>query len=80
MVARMREKKCDAVNMDTVSIYAVAPVCDRDAGREIGFMCTWGRSPVSMETETEDWESDLADAVGGGKARTRTTRWSQLRG
>ena len=32
----MKDQGCDVVNMDTLSIYAVTPVCAHDAHREVG--------------------------------------------
>ncbi len=62
MIAQMKERGCDAVNMDTLSIYAVAPVCNRDAARPIEYIYV-GTVTDAMQSETDEWVSDLIEAV-----------------
>jgi uridine phosphorylase len=62
IVQHMKDQGCDVVNMDTLSIYAATPVCARDAQREV--RCIYvGTVTDSLEEKTEDWESDLIEAV-----------------
>ena len=62
VVQHMREQGCDVVNMDTLSIYAVTPVCARNAQRDVGYIYV-GTVTDSMGDETEEWKSDLIEAV-----------------
>ena len=58
----MREQGCNAVNMDTLSIYAVTPFCARSAQREVGCIYV-GTVTDSKGDEAEGWDSDLIEAV-----------------
>jgi uridine phosphorylase len=62
LVQHMNEQGCDVVNMDTLSIYAVTPVCAHDAQRDVSCIYV-GTVTDSMGSETEEWSSDLIDAV-----------------
>ena len=62
IVDQMKIRGCDVVNMDTLSIYAVTPVCARDAKRDIGCIYV-GTVTDSMADKTETWQSDLMEAV-----------------
>lgn len=62
LIAQMRAQGCEIVNMDTLSIYAVAPVCARDAQREVSCLYV-GTVTDAAQEETEDWQSDLIEAV-----------------
>ena len=61
-VAQMREKGCEVVNMDTLSLYAVAPVCAREVQEEVSCIYV-GTVTDAAEGETADWQSDLLQAV-----------------
>ena len=67
IVQHMRGQGCDVVNMDTLSIYAVTPVCARDAQRDVGCIYV-GTVTDSMEDKSEDWNSDLIEAVNRKEA------------
>ena len=62
IVEHMKDQGCDVVNMDTLSIYAVTPVCARDASRNVSCIYV-GTITDSAESEGEEWESDLIEAV-----------------
>ena len=62
IVQHMKEQGCDVVNMDTLSIYAVTPVCAHDAQRDIGCIYV-GTVTDSMEDKSDGWDSDLIEAV-----------------
>ena len=62
LVQHMRDQGCDVVNMDTLSIYAVTPVCAQDAKRDVGCIYV-GTVTDSQQDKTEDWKSDLIEAV-----------------
>ena len=62
IVQRMRDKHCDVVNMDTLSVYAVTPVCARDSKRGIGCIYV-GTVTDSKEKDDVNWDSDLIKAV-----------------
>jgi len=67
LIQRMKEKSCDAVNMDVLSIYAVTPVCSRDACREVG--CIYVGTVTDSEGDSDEgWDSDLAEDVKGETA------------
>lgn len=61
-VQHMRDQGCDVVNMDTLSIYAVTPVCAHDTKREVECIYV-GTVTDSMENKTKVWKSDLVEAV-----------------
>ncbi len=64
VIDRMRGLGCEVVNMDTLSVYAVTPVCERDTGRSV--RCIYvGTVTDSMKDETSDWDSDLMENVTG---------------
>jgi hypothetical protein len=58
----MKEQGCEVVNMDTLSIYAVTPVCAHDAQREVSCIYV-GTVTDSMGNQSEEWSSDLIEAV-----------------
>jgi uridine phosphorylase len=62
IVQHMQEQGCDVVNMDTLSVYAVTPVCARDAKRNIGCIYV-GTITDSAGDAPDDWQSDLIEAV-----------------
>ena len=62
VVQQMKDRGCDVVNMDTLSIYAATPVSARDAGREVDYIYV-GTVTDSMEGKTKDWNSNLIEAV-----------------
>jgi purine-nucleoside phosphorylase len=62
LVQQMKEQGCGVVNMDTLSIYAVTPVCAQDAQREVSCIYV-GTVTDSMGNESEEWSSDLIEAV-----------------
>ncbi len=62
MVQKMKENGCDIVNMDTLSIYAVAPVCAGDAQRDVNYIYV-GTITDSNNDEGNEWDSDLIEAV-----------------
>lgn len=60
------EQVCDVVNMDTLPIYAVTPVCVCDAGRDVEciYVGTVTDSTGDGADDADvDWESDLIEAV-----------------
>lgn len=61
-ITHMRNKGCHIVNMDTLSIYAVAPVCARTTGQKISCLYV-GTVTDAAEAEAEEWQSDLIEAV-----------------
>ncbi|MEM7113486.1 MAG: hypothetical protein AAF614_13700 [Chloroflexota bacterium] len=62
IIQTVKDHGCDVVNMDTLSVYAVAPVCARDSQREVSFIYV-GTITDSNASEGTDWESDLIEAV-----------------
>lgn len=64
LVEQMKAQGCEVVNMDTLSIYAVTPVCAHDAQREVSCIYV-GTVTDSKGNETDEWSSDLIDAVKG---------------
>ena len=64
MVDRMKDLGCDVVNMDTLSLYAVAPVCAHETKRPVGCIYV-GTVTDSKAQETGDWDSDLMENVKG---------------
>ncbi len=62
IVQHMKDHGCDVVNMDTLSIYAVTPVCAADAKRKVEFIYV-GTVTDSKQEKDEDWHSDLVEAV-----------------
>ncbi|MCB8960465.1 MAG: hypothetical protein H6651_09130 [Ardenticatenales bacterium] len=58
----MREQGCDVVNMDTLSLYAVAPVLAREIGEPVHCLYV-GTVTDSAQDEAEEWQSDLIEAV-----------------
>lgn len=63
-IAKMRAAGCDVVNMDTLSLYAVAPFCERETGRAIQALYVGTVTDAANDT-AGDWESDLLSAVQG---------------
>ncbi len=61
-VQQMQDRGCHVVNMDTLAVYAVAPVCARDAEHDINYIYV-GTVTDSTADEGGDWESDLLEAV-----------------
>ena len=57
-IAQVRDQGCDVVNMDTLSIYAVAPVCAPDAR-----YLYVGTITDAADSNEETWASDLIEAV-----------------
>jgi uridine phosphorylase len=64
LVQMMKDQGCDAVNMDVLSLYAVAPVCAREAKRDIQYIYVGTVTDVESSDE-ENWSSDLAEVVSG---------------
>ena len=62
MIQKMKDHGCDVVNMDTLSIYAVAPSCESDAQRNVNVIYV-GTITDSNVDEGSDWDSDLIEAV-----------------
>lgn len=62
IIQKMRKQGCDVVNMDTLSIYAVTPVCAQNAQRKVSCIYV-GTVTDSKGVETEEWSSDLIEAV-----------------
>ena len=62
LVQEMKERGCDIVNMDTLSIYAVTPVCVNDTQRDVSCIYV-GTVTDSSADEGDVWESDLIEAV-----------------
>jgi len=60
----MKELGCSAVNMDVLSLYAVAPVCAREAARDIHFVYV-GTVTDAESGEEQNWQSDLPNVVSG---------------
>jgi hypothetical protein len=58
----MKARGCEVVNMDTLSIDAVTPVCAHDAQRDVSCIYV-GTVTDSMSDETDEWSSDLIEAV-----------------
>ena len=76
VVSKMKKKGCDVVNMDTLSIYAVTPVCAREAGENVACIYV-GTVTDSMSSESGDWNSDLMENVSGdvGEAHNALVRF-----
>jgi len=55
---------CNAVNMDVLSLCAVAPVCARETRRDIQYIYV-GTVTDASSTDGENWRSDLSDIVSG---------------
>ena len=64
LVERMKGIGCNAVNMDVLSLYAVAPVCARETRRDIQYIYV-GTVTDASSTDGENWRSDLSDIVSG---------------
>ena len=64
LVEGMKGKGCDAVNMDVLSLYAVAPVCAREAERDVRYIYV-GSVTDAESLDEESWSSDLSDVVRG---------------
>lgn len=60
--AQMKDHGCDVVNMDTLAVYAVAPICARDTNRDISCIYV-GTVTDAIANDDGDWESDLIEAV-----------------
>lgn len=60
----MRDHGCDIVNMDTLSIYAVAPRCTADAS-----YIYVGTITDSSDDSKSEWDSDLIEAVENKETR-----------
>ena len=69
IVSRMKSAGCEVVNMDTLSIYAVTPVCAEDTGQDVECIYV-GTVTDSINNESGEWDSDLMENVSGsaGKA------------
>ncbi len=62
IIQQMKARGCDVVNMDTLSVYAVTPICAKDTNREVS--CVYvGTVTDSAESDDEAWDSDLIEAV-----------------
>jgi len=66
LVQKMKDKGCEAVNMDVLSLYAVAPMCAQEAGHEIEYIYV-GTVTDTEGGEDENWSSDLSDVVNGAR-------------
>ena len=64
LVQNMKEQGCSAVNMDVLSLYAVAPVCAREAARDIHYVYV-GTVTDAESGEEQNWQSDLSNVVSG---------------
>ena len=62
LVQQMKDYGCDVVNMDTLSVYAVAPICAQDADRAVEYIYV-GTVTDSQQDDDSEWESDLIEAV-----------------
>lgn len=62
IIQQMKEQGCEVVNMDTLSIYAVTPICANDAQRDVSCIYV-GTVTDSMGDKTKEWSSDLIEAV-----------------
>ena len=60
-IQQMKEQGCEVVNMDTLSSYAVTPVCARDAQRDVS--CLYVGTVTDSGSEAEELSSDLIEAV-----------------
>jgi len=63
-IQQMTTKGCDVVNMDTLSVYAASKVCAEELKKDIHYIYV-GTVTDSANTEGEEWDSDLIEAVGG---------------
>jgi len=63
-IQQMTAKGCDVVNMDTLSVYATSKVCSDELKKDINYIYV-GTVTDSANTEGEDWDSDLIEAVEG---------------
>lgn len=63
-IQEMTTKGCDVVNMDTLSVYAASKVCAEELKKDIHYIYV-GTVTDSANTEGEDWDSDLIEAVEG---------------
>ncbi len=64
LIEKMKSKGCQAVNMDVLSLYAVAPVCARETGKEINYLYV-GTVTDAEEGGEDKWSSDLSEVVSG---------------
>ncbi len=64
LVRAMKEKGCDAVNMDVLSLYAVAALSAQELDRNIEYIYV-GTVTDAEKPANEEWQSDLADVVCG---------------
>lgn len=63
-IQQMTAKGCDVVNMDTLSVYAASKVCTQESTKNIHYIYV-GTVTDSANTEGEEWDSDLLEAVEG---------------
>lgn len=61
-ISQMRDQGCHVVNMDTLSLYAVAPVCAQATAQPISCLYV-GTVTDAAEADAEAWQSDLIEAV-----------------
>lgn len=64
LIDRMKAIGCQAVNMDVLSLYAVAPLCAHEAGRDIQYIYV-GTITDAEGSDQDVWSSDLSEVVSG---------------
>lgn len=64
LIDRLKKKGCEAVNMDVLSLYAVAPVCAQEIGQKIKYIYVGTITDTESDCENE-WNSDLTKVVSG---------------
>ncbi len=68
-IKEMKEKGCSVVNMDTISVYAVADVCAKETGSEINYIYV-GTISDSESDDGESWQTDLIETITTDKKQS----------
>ncbi|MEM7373574.1 MAG: hypothetical protein AAF587_33425 [Bacteroidota bacterium] len=63
LIASIKQAQCEVVNMDTLAIYAVTPVCAQERNKKIAYLYVGTVTDSEKENGQEEWESDLLSAV-----------------
>lgn len=58
----MKERNCSVVNMDTISVYAVAALCAKETGSEINYIYV-GTVTDSESEDGESWQTGLIETI-----------------
>jgi len=64
LIKQLKGHSCAAVNMDVLSLYAVASVCAQEVDRDIHFLYVGTVTDAESDRE-EQWSSDLSQVISG---------------